>query len=189
MNAETKTAVDRLYEEASSIIKQLQNSSETSLQNSASDNFRKALLLAAASHFEHKICNLLVDFVKDRSSGSPLIEAFVRNKAISRQYHTLFSWDENNANKFFGLFGKEFREAMTLKTKESDNLAESIKAFLQLGNERNRMVHQDYASFALDKTLDEIYQLYQKGLFFVENLPKDLRDCDTACRSLAGAAG
>lgn len=173
MNASEKTAVDRLYEEANSIIQQLQKNSETSLQVSASDNLRKALLLAAASHFEHKICNLLVDFVKDRSSGSPLVEAFVRNKAISRQYHTLFRWEDNNANRFFSLFGKEFRDSMCQKTKASEQLAESIKAFLELGNERNRMVHQDFASFPLDKTLDEIYHLYQTSLFLWKICPKN----------------
>jgi hypothetical protein len=79
---------------------------------------------------------------------------------------------------------------MSLKTKASEELTESIKAFLELGNERNRMVHQDFASFPLDKTLDEIYHLYQKGLFFVENLPRELRDCDIACRTgLPGQSG
>jgi hypothetical protein len=189
VNAIEKTSVDRLYEEASSIIQQLQKNSETSLQISASDNFRKALLLAAASHFEHGINNVLIGFVKDRSGGSSLVEAFVRNKAISRQYHTFFNWEGNNANTFFGLFGKEFRDSMSLKTKESEILAESIKAFLELGNERNRMVHQDYASFPLDKTLDEIYRLYKTGLFFVENLPQALRDCDSACRIVVSSSG
>jgi hypothetical protein len=51
------------------------------------------------------------------------------------------------------------------------------------------MVHQDYASFPLDKTLEEIYELYRKGLFFVEKLPNDLRDCDSACGLSASVAG
>jgi hypothetical protein len=187
VNASEKTAVDRLYEEANSIIQQLQKNSETSLQVSANDNFRKTLLLAAASQFEHKICSLLIEFVNKKSNGSSLVESFVRNKAIARQYHSLFQWDKTNANQFFGLFGKEFSSWMSEKIKKSDQLSDSIKAFLDLGNTRNRLVHQDYASFPLDKTLDDVYQLYQKGQFFVENLLKELHECDLACRAGAVA--
>lgn len=67
---------------------------------------------------------------------------------------------------------------MSIRVKESDNLRSAIQAFLELGGERNRLVHQDYATFPLEKTLEEIYALYQSALTFVENLPGALRDCD-----------
>jgi hypothetical protein len=111
------------------------------------------------------------------------VESFVRKKAISRQYHTLFSWDTPNANQFFGYFGDEFRIGMSQKIQTSDKLLESIRAFMEIGRERNRLVHQDYATFPLEKTLDEIYALYQKGLYFVEILPNALRECDDTCRA------
>lgn len=182
MNAREQTAVDRLYQEASEIVQLFQRSGETSLQNSASDNLRKSLLLAAASHFEHRICTLVVDFVRERSSGSLLVEAFVRNKAISRQYHTMFDWEKKGANKFFGLFGNEFRTAMVEKMKDEE-FAESVKAFMEIGSERNRLVHLDYATFPLEKTLDEIFALYESALAFIDYLPKALRDCDGICGS------
>lgn len=172
------TAVDKLYEEAAAVIKALQQTPELSLQVTAADHFRKALLLAAASYFEHRICGCVLDFVRERAGGSILVENFVRNKAIARQYHTWFKWDENNANQFFGLFGSEFRATMSNRVKESDNLRSAIQAFLELGSERNRLVHQDYATFPLEKTLEEIYALYESALTFVENLPSALRDCD-----------
>ncbi|SPE54902.1 hypothetical protein SBV1_1970002 [Verrucomicrobia bacterium] len=68
------------------------------------------------------------------------------------------------------------------KNRASDELADSIKALLEIGNERNRLVHQDYATFTLEKDSDEIYDLYQRGLLFVENLSDALRECDDACR-------
>lgn len=151
------TAVDRLYEETAAVIRALQQSPEISLRVTAGDHFRKALLLAAASYFEHRVCSCVLDFVRERSGGSFLVENFVRNKAIARQYHTWFKWEDSNANQFFGLFGSEFRRAMNDRVNQSDDLRASVKAFLEVGNERNRLVHQDYATFPLDKTLEEIY--------------------------------
>ena len=130
------------------------------------------------SYFEHQVCGCMLDFVRHRSGGSFLLENFVRNKAIARQYHTWFKWDDSNANQFYSLFGAEFRTAMSDQVRESDELRASVKAFLEIGNERNRLIHQDYATFPLDKTLDEIYSLYQRALMFVERLPSALRDCD-----------
>lgn len=172
------TPVDRLFHEFSAVIEALPTNTEVSLQVAAADQFRKSLLLAAASYFEHRVCNLVLDFVRERASGSVLVESFVRNKAIARQYHTWFKWDDNNANQFFGLFGSEFRSEMNNRVRESEELRTAIRAFLEVGNERNRLVHQDYATFAMEKTLDEIYGLYQAALQFVEFLPRALRESD-----------
>lgn len=172
------TAVDKVYEDAAAVVKALQQTPEISLQVTAADHFRKALLLAAASYFEHRVCNCVLDFVRERAGGSKLVENFVRNKAIARQYHTWFKWDDNNANQFFGLFGSDFRATMTGRIKESDDLRIAVLAFLELGNERNRLVHQDYATFSLEKTLEEIHALYRSASMFVEQLPCALRDCD-----------
>lgn len=173
-----KTAIDRLFEESTELTKALQVTPELSLQVAAGDCFRKALLLAAASYFEHRVCSEVLDFVRERSGGSVLVESFVRNKAISRQYHSWFEWEGNNANKFFSLFGTGFRSAMGERIRESASLRSAIKAFLEIGNERNKLVHQDYATFALEKTLDEVYQLYQAALPFINSLSTVFRECD-----------
>jgi RiboL-PSP-HEPN len=172
-----QTAIDRLYEEAAAVIRVLQQGSEVSLQVTAGDHFRKALLLGAASYFEQQVCACVLGFVRERSAGSLLLESFVRNKAVARQYHTWFQWDARNANYFFGLFGSEFKTLMEKRVSESDDLRAAIRAFLEVGNERNKLVHQDYATFSLEKTFDEIYLLYQMALGFVETLPIALRDC------------
>ncbi len=143
-----------------------------------SDHFRKALLLAAASYFEDRVCNLVLEYVRQRALGSSLIENFVRNKAIARQYHSWFAWDDNNANRFFSLFGAEFRSLMNARVRASVEMQASIKAFLELGNERNRLVHQNYATFPMEKTLDEVYILYKNSRTFVEALPDAFKDGD-----------
>lgn len=170
------TPVDRLYNESTLVIRALGNS-EPSLAIAAGDNFRKALVLAAASYFEHRVSTCVLEFVRERTDGSNLVMAFVKNKAISRQYHTWFKWEDRNANQFFGLFGSEFKQMMSERIKASDDLGVSIRAFLEVGNERNKLVHQDFASFALEKTLDEIYALYRQALLFVDDLAKHLREC------------
>ena len=170
------TAIDGLYEDAKAIAKTL--GAEVSLQVVVGDNFRKVLLLSAASYFEHQVCNTVLDFVRERSSGSELVVNFVRNKAIARQYHTWFNWNDSNANQFFGLFGSDFRTAMIAKVKASEDFNKGVVAFLELGNERNKLIHQDYATFPLEKTLDEIYALYRAALAFVEQLPTALSDWD-----------
>jgi RiboL-PSP-HEPN len=172
------TQIDGLYEDAKAIITTLESGPEISLQVSAGDHFRKVLLLASASYFEHQVCDCVLQFVRERSGGSTLVENFVRNKAIGRQYHTWFNWTDNNANQFFGLFGSEFRTEMIKRVKDSEGLRASVQAFLELGNERNKLIHQDYATFPLEKTLEEIFALYRRALVFVEQLPGSLRDCD-----------
>jgi hypothetical protein len=177
------TPVDRLYSEASGVVMALQQTSEVSLQLVAADHFRKSLLLAAASYFEHCICDCVLKFIRERTGGSALVENFVRNKAIARQYHTWFQWDGNNANQFFGLFGSDFKSVMGDRIKQAEEMQSSVRAFLEIGNERNRLVHQDYATFQMEKTLDEIYALYQSASKFVEALPTALRDCDSTSKT------
>lgn len=171
------TPVDRLYQESSSVIATL-GRNEPSLAVAAGDNFRKALVLAAASYFEFRVSTCVLEFVQERTSGSSLVVGFVKNKAISRQYHTWFKWDETNANQFFGLFGSQFKQMMADRIKVSDELRTSIRAFLEIGNERNKLIHQDFASFPLEKTLDEIYGLYRQSLVFVDGLAVHLRECE-----------
>jgi hypothetical protein len=169
------TPVDRLYEESSSVIRAL-GVSEPSLAVAAGDNFRKTLVLAAASHFEYRVSSCVLEFIQEQAAGSYLVISFVKNKAIARQYHTWFKWDETNANQFFGLFGNDFKKMMTERVKLSEELKNSIRSFLEIGNERNKLIHQDFASFPMEKTLDEIFELYKQSLLFVDGLSAYLRD-------------
>jgi hypothetical protein len=159
------------------LISYLDQGNQPSLRSTVDENFRKALLLAAASYFEHRIVNDILAFVRESSSENSLLVEFVNNKAISRQYHTFFNWNETNANQFFGLFGTTFKNFIKQELRSDDQLSSSIKAFLEIGRERNRLVHQDFGTFSLEKTSDEIYELYKSALTFVESIPSKLREC------------
>ena len=67
---------------------------------------------------------------------------------------------------------------MNQKVNSSAPMQQSIRAFLELGNERNKLVHQNYVVFPMDKTLDEIYQLYNDALPFVDGLLNDLLESE-----------
>ncbi|AOI44472.1 HEPN domain-containing protein [Burkholderia oklahomensis] len=175
-----QTAVDRMFAEAAEVMKTVNAAGDISLISAAADHFRKALLLGSASYFEQQICVCVLAFVHEQSGGCPLVGQFVKNKAVERQYHTWFDWKQSNANQFFGLFGPGFKDAMKVRIGASDELKESIAAFLEVGGERNKLVHQDYATFQLEKTMNEIYDLYKKALTFVEGLPSYLREAASA---------
>ena len=53
---------------------------------------------------------------------------------------------------------------MKQRVQEDRDFDESVKAFLEIGNLRNQMVHEDYADFQLNKTVEEVLlSLYQCG--------------------------
>ena len=170
-----ETVVDRLYRDFNDLVAYLDKAQEISLRSAVDENFRKVLLLAAASYFERQITDELLAFVKEKANGNVPTISFVRNKAISRQYHTFFDWSQTSANQFFSLFGDGFKKYMQERVDTDDQLQRGVKAFLEIGRERNRLVHQDFASFTLEKTANEIYENYQYARVFVEKIPLDLR--------------
>jgi HEPN superfamily RiboL-PSP-like protein len=171
----TPTVVDRLHKEFSDLIRVLDLAGEVSLRSVADDIFRKALLMSAASFFERRMTESVLQFVVQVTAEDHVLTWLIRNKVVSRQYHTWFDWEEKNANNFFGLFGVEFREHMKTLVEQDDTLRSSIQAFLEVGRERNRLVHQDFASFSLEKTAEEIYKLYCSACNFVECFPSMIK--------------
>lgn len=176
---DSQTVVDKLYNDFNDLVAFLDEGREISLRSTADENFRKTLLLTVASYFEHRITEDLSVFFDEYSSQNELIGSFLRNKAIYRQYHTLFSWKDTNANAFFGLFGEVFKQYMREEVRSDIALNQAVKAFLELGLDRNRLVHGNFGSFALEKTSKEIFDQYRQALVFVEAMPKYLRKyCD-----------
>ncbi|MCI4330250.1 MAG: hypothetical protein L3K19_00165 [Thermoplasmata archaeon] len=148
---------------------------QISLRSSVEDLYSKALLLSAASWFEFLITEGILAVSSELSNSSSALVSFVRNKGVNRQFHTYFDWDGNNASKFFGLFGAEFAGYMRTRIKANPQLGQAIQAFLDIGNDRNRMVHGNYGAFVLDKTARDIYELYLTANPFAEGFSDHLR--------------
>ena len=143
------------------------------------ENFPKALLLAVASHFEHLMKMAVEEFARDVAGNDYRLVSLINAKVIERQYHTWFDWKANNANRFFGMFGDLFKKHAEKTVKENDRLGAAIRAFLEIGNARNELIHEDFAAFELNKTSAEVYQLYERASFFVEWFPSAIREFPT----------
>ena len=116
-----------------------------------------------------------------RTLRGTLVPDLVKNKAINnRLYFTFFDWNKGtNANQFFAIFGDAFKKRMIQEVTDNNQLQLSIKAFLEVGRDRNRLVHQNFASFVLEKTAAEIFELYERALYFVDLIPTRLRQTET----------
>jgi hypothetical protein len=170
------SAIDRLFDENQRLRQYLQDEGELSHLADVDSQFRKVLLLSAASLFEAQIRQMIIDFVTERSNGDVSIVSFLKTKAIERQYHSYFKWDAKNANQFFGMFGGDFKEYMIARVRADEALATGVKAFLELGDIRNSLVHQEFGTFPLEKTVAEIYSLYREASVFVDSIPASLRN-------------
>ena len=165
------TVVDRYWTEFSEVSEMLRMTGDLSLYSTITDTFRKILLLAAASHFETEMQRALEVFISEATEGNALITSLVKEKAIKRQYHTWFDWDGANVNKFLSLFGKSFRVFMTAQIANGKPREESVRAFLEIGANRNRLVHNNFGEFQMEKTMSEIYGLYKDAREFVGSFP------------------
>jgi len=168
--------INRLYEDSKLLLEKLLADGEISLATTVDDIFRKTLLLAAASFFEQAIGEAILEYVAEKADSDAAVVSLTKVKAIDRQYHTYFDWNASNANSFFGHFGEQYKKYAKAKVDGDPVLKESIRAFLEVGSLRNQLVHQNYATFTLEKTADEIYSLYTSALIFIDFLPGSFRD-------------
>ena len=172
----TSTIVDALHQEIEDLLGFLDAAREISLRNTVDGNFRKALLLAAASNFEKRLTEGVVAFVQELTSQDHVVAWLVKQRVVVRQYHTWFDWSRPNANRFFSMFGASFSRHVQRIIDDDDGLSSSVEAFMEIGRERNRMVHDDFGSFSLEKTSEEIYKAYRIGSRFVDWVPEALRE-------------
>ena len=170
-----QTPVDIFYKANCAIGKHLVHTGAISLKVDFDALFSKGLLIAAASYFEECIQRDIKTLAAEFSTSSLLV-GLIQSKAVERQYHTYFDWNKVNANSFFGLFGSAFSEFMKEEVRQSTELNDAIRAFLDLGRERNKLVHANFADVALQKTPKEVYASYQMGMKFIETLPVKYRE-------------
>ena len=149
---------------------------DISLRLDVQSNFSKSLLLSSASYYEHLFAEALVGLYEEAYPGIPALAEFVRDRATGRRYSQLFSWGGGNANSFFKMFGNEFSTHMRNKAANDSGFSDAIRAFLDLGDLRNQLVHGNYAAFSLGKTFDEVYDLHLKAGRFVDEFFAEFRE-------------
>ncbi|ESU32721.1 hypothetical protein G3A_09975 [Bacillus sp. 17376] len=168
-----ETIIDIQFKENKELLDFLEGQNEVSFRNDMDNKLKKILLLSGASYFEKEITDIVVKYIQEHSAGNDFIVSFVKNKAIQRQYHTYFDWKGKNANQFWGLFGSDFKTETEKQIKEKE-LESNVKSFLELGELRNNLVHQNAGTYVIDKTTEEIYGLYRNALPFLSYLRERL---------------
>lgn len=174
------TIIDALYEQNREAIAIISNTNEISVASDLDNKLKKHLVMAAASYFETEVRTAIEELASIASGNNPALIALVKQKALERQYHTYFDWKSRNANAFFAHFGEEFSKKCKAEVKEQEALNESVAAFLELGEMRNKLAHLNFALFPIDKTSEEIYQLYQRALVFLEYMKNSLKEASAA---------
>ena len=172
--------VEELLRDHRELVEYLESVNSLLLRDRAENAFAKTLLIAAASYFEVRLTQMIIDLYLEMTQGADELAEFVKRQAIGRRFAQLFQWgsDESpgrNANSFYILFGERFSAHMKQRVQEDQDFDESVKAFLEIGNLRNQMVHGNYADFQLNKTVEEVYTLYSRAGQFVDEFPEAIR--------------
>ena len=168
MSNTARQTIKKIYEDYQEYSSYLQTEGQISFVSDYRNIFSKTLLLSVASYFEEEIKQIIHKILL--TSELNILEEFIKNKALNRQYHTLFSWKENNANSFFAFFGKKFKDFMKKQVDSDEKLKSSIQDFLLLGRTRNELVHGNYAIFNIDMTVEEIFHKFESSLIFIDSL-------------------
>lgn len=161
------TIIDSYFFQHKELSDYLLNNGELTLKIDADRRFAKILILASASYFEERIISAISTYSDTVLSNNEKIMALLKIKAFDRQYHTLFDWKENNANKFFSFFGDSVKKTHKDDIKRDDALKTYEQSFMTLGRMRNVLVHSNFAIFPIDETYEEIYELFHFALKFV----------------------
>ena len=177
--------IDQIWSDHRELVAYLQSSNQLQLQFRAEEAFSKTLIVAAASYFEVQLTHIIVDLFREATHGAEPLAQFVKNQAIGRRFAQLFDWGDGtrpgrNANGFYKSFGPEFADYMKQKVESDQTFDASVKAFLEIGDLRNQMVHGNFVDFQLNKTVDEVYQLYQTATDFVNGFSDSVREFITS---------
>lgn len=163
--------IDDQYTQAKSLIKYLTDKNEISLLSYAEVNLTKNFLLQCTSLHEDELMGILRAFAD--KSADPKLSEFVKRSILDMRYFRIFFNENNNINKFLGFFGDEFKELFIAEINRNDSLDVGVKSFIGLAKLRE-LIHKNLATFSLDKTLDEVYQMHNETLVFILYLKQKL---------------
>lgn len=178
--------VERLHAGFRDLRSFLMDTGGLTLLSVVDETFPKAVLLAVASHFEHRMTKAVEEFARQVTDDDDRLVSLIKKKVIAREYSKWFDWDGKNANSFFGMFGTSFQTQAKGAVKKNEKLNSSIEAFLAIGDQRNKLVHQDFASYSLQWTSDEVYEKYESATIFVDWFPNAIRNLSTPKQQPSG---
>jgi hypothetical protein len=144
---------------------------EVSYATDFNTSFRRSLVLAIASFFEHEVTAVMREIPVQHAEGCDIIASLLERQVIRRKYHTFFDWDDLKPMPFFALFGDAYKTMAQTRVKADAEVGAAMRAFLELGQIRNRLVHGNFVAFDIDKTPDELigqFRIAQKFIAFMK---------------------
>ena len=166
--------IERQYQDSKELFQYLLGKGEISFATYIDSVYKKVLVLSAASYFESAISGLVSLYAKRVSGSDKRIVTLIENKVLERQYHTFFDWKTNNTNAFWKMFGKETYDAVRAQIDGDGELKEAERSFMELGRQRNLLVHENFAEFDVNITVEEIYKKYKSASSFIDYISKVL---------------
>ncbi|WP_418309117.1 HEPN domain-containing protein [Phascolarctobacterium succinatutens] len=159
--------IERQYQDSKDLVAYLMGKGEVSFATYIDSVYKKVLVLSAASYFESVISNYISTYATRASGPDKRIVTLIENKVIERQYHTLFDWDAKNTNRFWSLFGENTKSKVREQLNSDGYLKSTEQAFIELGRQRNLLVHENFAEYDVNTTVEEIYAKYKLACEFV----------------------
>lgn len=163
------------FSERLEIVDLLARQGNLSLMNTFSTDLPRVFIVAAASHFEKVVSGQIMDFVSDAAGGQSQVLEFMSRKAMHRNYHSLFGWNDKVPNVFFAFFGAACLSHYKEQVKSHEWLTTSAHDFLKLGEARNQLVHRDFATHSPVYTALEVREKFLSAEKFVAVIPQILR--------------
>lgn len=159
--------IERQYQDSQELYNYLLGKGEASFATYIDSVYKKVLILSAASYFERRVSGLIYKYATKASGADKRIVTLIESKVIQRQYHTLFDWKANNTNAFWKLFGESTKDNVRQQINENENLKVAEQCFIDLGCQRNLLVHENFAEFDVNITVKEIYDKYRQACNFI----------------------
>jgi HEPN superfamily RiboL-PSP-like protein len=159
--------VEAFYRAHAELGQYLIDAREISYATDFNTSFRRSLVLAIASFFEHEVTGVMREIPARHAGGSVIVTALLERQVIRRKYHTFFNWDDLSAGPFFALFGDEYKTMAQARVRADAGIGAAMKAFLELGQIRNRLVHENFVAFTVDKTPEELMDQFRIAQAFV----------------------
>lgn len=166
--------IDNLHSENNALLDFLDPEKQPSLYSDADNKLKKFLVMSIASQFEVRIQYIIRQFAGNASKNNLAIISLIEKKVIFRQYHTYFKWETSSVASFLSLFGTDFKQAYDQMMTDNPELKQSGKDFMELGQLRNELAHQNFAAYSIEKTGAEIYRLYKSAVKFVDSIEAKL---------------
>ena len=113
--------VDEIYQDVSGLFEFLRCQEQLEFLKFVDNSSRKLLLISAASYFEKRLSDFVIQLAEGVTSNDHVLVNLIRRTAVERQYHTWFAWDARNANKFFSIFGGNFKDFAQKKISENES--------------------------------------------------------------------